>query len=771
MWFLHQMQPQGASYNLSLALHLRGKLDPHSLEQALLLILQRHEVLRSRFSIQDGVPVQTTGEAPERVLRVEDYSGAGGEGADWSVVERRAQQEIEGAFDLGRGPLLRALVLLVGPEEQVLVVVMHHIASDGWSQGVLSRELGEAYSAYRRGEQPKLEALGMQYWQYAQWQRGRLEGEELRGLVEWWKGKLAGLTVTELEGDYGRPALRSCRGGTWRGKLGRELTEKLVEVGRGHGATMFMTMLAAFMVLLHRWIGQEEVVVGCPTANRTRGETEGLIGLFVNMLVMRLVVSGEMSFTEVVRRVREEALESWAHQELPFEKLVEEMAPRRDPGRNPLFQIAFAVQNTPSSIPGMEGLEVFDYPTEDRTTRFDLEVYLFETAQGLELRALYAAELFAPSTIESLFDSYQQLLIQVASEPTRTVMELELVSPAQRQQLGQLGRGRRSEYPREATVQEQFEAQVRRDPEALALEYEGRRMSYGQLNERANQVAWLLKEHGVGRQTLVGVCMERGLDLVVGLLGVLKAGGAYVPLDPGYPSERLGYMVKDSGVKVILSQEKHLGVLSGENEGAGERVAGGPQVICLDRDAALIERQGKENCSGGSGGKDLVYVIYTSGSSGRPKGVMIEHRGVSNLMSWHRRAFGLSAKDRGTLLAGLSFDASAWELWPYLGSGAAVVIPREAHLESPQQVLRWLARVKASVTFLPTPVAELVFEETMPTGLELRVLLTGGEKLHRAPPSGLGFEVVNNYGPTECSVVSTWGWCVRGRHRGGGGRR
>ena len=743
LWFLDQFG-EGSAYHMPVALRLRGDLDERALVASLEELLKRHGALRTRFESAGGREVQVIEPTVSLDLQRLDLCGLP-DGEREAEAKRLLEEEVSRPFDLSRAPLMRTKLLRVGEGDHVLVVTLHHIVSDGWSGGVLTRELGELYRGYRSGNASSLPEPGIQYADYAVWQRAWLSGEVLEEQLDYWRRHLSGVSVLQLPTDRPRPAEQSLDGSceleVWSG----DVLKGLKSLSHREGATLFMVLLAAFQVLLRRWTGQDDVAVGTPIANRTRSEVEGVVGFFVNSLVLRTDLSGNPTFRELVARVKEVSLGAYDHQDLPFEKLVEELEPERDLSRNPLFQVMFALQNGPVEELQLPGLSIAAVDLPVRTTHFDLELHMAEVGGSLVAAVTYRTDLFVAETVRRVLGHYGRLLQAVAADASRRVSELSLLTSAERERTLVEWNATGQEYLRESSISDLFAAQVQRTPEALAVVSGRERLSYGELHRRSNQLARHLRGLGVGPEVRVGICVERSVEMVVGLLGILKAGGAYVPLDPSYPKERLGFMLEDSGVPVLLAQERLLGVFP-EHEA---------RVVCLDRDWGVIAGESVEDVRSGALGENVAYAIYTSGSTGRPKGVLVAHGGLVNLALWHSRVYEVGPGERGTQLASPGFDASVWEVWPYLMRGASLHIPDEETRSNPSQLVTWLAEEGITHTFLPTPLAEAVLKESGVAGLGLRYLLTGGDKLHRVDTSGLPFRLVNHYGPTESTVVAT----------------
>ena len=507
-----------------------------------------------------------------------------------------------------------------------------------------------------------------------------------------------------------------------------------------------MTLLAAFQVLLSRYSGQDDIVVGTPIANRTQPEIEGLIGLFLNTLALRGDLSGDPTFLQYLGRVREAALGAYSHQDLPFERLVDELQTVRSTGYSPIFQVAFVLQNTPRAGTGLDDVKVEWFSAEVVVAKYDLLASVSESGGRLHILLEYNSDLFDADRIDRMLLHYRTLLEGIVSDPQQRLCRLPILSATEQQQLLTQWNDTAIDYPRQQCIHTLFEEQVLRHPDQLALVFEEQTFTYSQLNARANQLARCLRKHGVGPESRVGVFMQRSAQMVVGLLGILKAEGAYVPIDPSYPQERIAFMLKDCQAPIVLTQESLRDRLDSHTA----------RILCLDSDPSLAA-ESVENLAGGACSENLAYVIYTSGSTGVPKGVQVCHRSLLNLVSWHVRSYTLSASDRSTHVARTAFDASVWEVWPPLGVGATLCIANEETLLSSSELIEWLNDNDVSVCFLPTPLAQLVLEDPAVSDLGLRALLTGGDRLHRVQHPGLPFQLINHYGPTESTVVATAG--------------
>ncbi|HEX2270420.1 MAG TPA: condensation domain-containing protein, partial [Pyrinomonadaceae bacterium] len=695
LWFMQQWEPESAAYHIPGAVRLKGALAVRELEQSLQDIVARHESLRTVFPATAGEALQQVVERVEWRLNELDLSELPTEEQEQQLAAI-VQSHIRQPFDLSAGPLFRVVLMRVAAEEHVLLLVLHHIIADGWSMGVLLRELVSLYESRTSGEQPQLPELRVQYVDYAQWQREWLSGEVLAEQIRYWKEQLAGAPpVLELPTDGPRLARNSSRGATQSFFLDQSLAERLRKVSRENEATLFMTLLAAFKVLLCRHTGQTDIVVGTPIANRTRAEIEPLIGFFVNTLVLRTELNGNPSFTELLQRVREVCLGAYAHQDMPFEKLVELLHPDRGLSHTPLFQVTFALENARHELSKLSSLQWATVDVDIETTKFDLSLQLIEAEDGLRGNLQYNADLFNSETIERFISHYEAVLRALAESTEQRIGEIALLKGDERRLVLEGWNGTERSYDRTQTVVELFEAQVELHPEAVAVSYEGAEISYGELNRRANQLAHYLQQQGVGPEVLVGVCLERSVELVVALLGTVKAGGAYLPLDPGYPRERLAFMLEDAGIRVLLTNERISATLPATNA----------LVVPLDS-APAIASLPDHHPAHGLDASNLAYVIYTSGSTGKPKAVLVQHESLLNLVLWHQDRFNVTATDRATQLANLAFDAAVWELWPYLTSGGCICLLPDAAGLTAEELRDWLIEQGITMSFLPTPLAE-----------------------------------------------------------------
>ncbi len=759
LWLLDRLEHLGTAYHIANGLTLHGQLDDGAFERALSEIVRRHEALRTRFPSSPGGTAAQVIDGPERfALERADLSAMADAGERERAAHDRARDFVHLPFDLARGPLFRALLLRLAPQEHVAVLAMHHIVSDGWSSGVLVQELGALYATYAKGEPSPLPDLPVQYADYALWQRGWLQGDALRRQVDYWKERLAGAPAAlDLPLDHPRPPVQAFRGANHEFTLPRALVDKLQALAQAEGATLFMALLAAFQSLLARWSGQQDVVVGTPVAGRTHRATEGLIGFFVNMLALRADVSGDPGFLALLHRVKDTALDAFAHQHLPFEKLVEELRPVRDRSRPPVFQVQFALQNYRDEGLALPGLRLARLPrdaTTSNASKLDLSLFLMDQgAGGLAGVVEYASDLFDADTMERLARHYRTLLEAVAAQPDRPLSMVPLLDNAERHRILVEWNDTACDYPRGLTLAQMFEAQAARTPQRIALSAEAGALTYAELDARANQLAHTLRLHGIAAGGLVAVCAERGLDMVVGLLGILKAGAAYVPLDPGYPQERLAFMLEDCKAQLVLTQA-HL----------QERLpASNVPVLRLDADWPRIAEAPATPVASGAAPADLAYVIYTSGSTGRPKGVGVPHAGIVNRLQWMQEEYGLTEHDSVLQKTPFSFDVSVWEFfWPLL-HGARLVMARPGGHQDAAYLDALIAREAVTTLHFVPPMLEVFLGQAQPAQCaSLKRVLCSGQALPKELQDRFfrvlpGVELHNLYGPTEASVdVTAW---------------
>ncbi|MEV0810861.1 amino acid adenylation domain-containing protein [Micromonospora sp. NPDC050200] len=743
VWFMDQLAPGEAAYHIAVPLRVRGPLDLAALRAALAGLTARHESLRTRFPADaDGRPTVVVADTVEVPLTIVD---APDEEAAQALVDAAAAEP----FDLAAGPLLRALLIRLAADDHVLFLGKHHIVGDGWSVDVLLRDL---ITRYRGGEPP---ALPVQYGDFAAWEARELDGPQARGHLDWWKRRLAGITPLELPLDRPRPATQTYRGDFVEFQVDRAVTDGLAALTRASGGTLFMTLLAAYQVLLSRHAGQEDFAVGASVAGRSAPELENLVGMFINMLPMRAELAGDPTFTELLERTRRAVLDGFEHAEVPFAKVVHELGLPRDVSRSPVFQAMFVLQNYEmgrfSGVSDADAVSFRWTPMELRATRFDFELHAVEVADGIWGKLVFNTDLFTRDTVERMARRWTTLLAAVVAAPDTPVSALDLLAPAERALLASWN-DTAADFPATQTLHGPIEERAARTPDAVALTIDGRSATYAELNAAANRVAHRLRAAGVGPETLVGVCAERSVELVTGLLGVLKAGGAYLPLDPEYPADRLAFMVDDAAAPVVLVQEHLRDVLP----------ATGATVLALD-DAGVWAGQPADDPTPAAGPEHLAYVIYTSGSTGRPKGVPNTHRGIVNRLDWMQQTYRLGADDAVLQKTPASFDVSVWEFfWP-LRVGARLVLARPGgHKDAGYLRDLLVAERVTTAHFVPSMLTVFLAEDGVEAATGLRRVICSGEELPLATAVDFtarlpGCELHNLYGPTEAAIdVSAW---------------
>lgn len=755
LWLVLQLDPDNVAYNVPEVLHLTGKTNVTALAQSFSEIVRRHEILRTTFQIIDGEPRQVIGQPSPVAVDVIDLRHL-----PQSERKPKAKQLVEEdslqPFDLARGPLMRVKLLMLDHEDDLLLMNLHHIVYDGWSTGVMFQELMTLYNAFILGQRPQLPELPIQYADFAIWQREWLTGERLEEQLSYWREKLSGaLPVLELPTDRLRPAIQGHRGAHEAFDLPEALSRKIRSFSNDEGVTLFMTLLAAFKVLLHRYTGQTDICVGMPIANRTRSETESLIGFFINNLVLRSNLKGNPTFRSFLAQVREETLSAYAHQDMPFEKLVEELQPDRSMSYMPFFQVSFMVQNAFSGeAPLLQDLNTSDWEYDVQSAKYDLSFSITELENSLFVLSVYNRDLFDKATIKRLLRHYQILLDNIVANPEQRIAELSLLTEEEQLLFAEVN-DTQAEYPAAKRIHELFEEQAARRPEAIAVVFDGRELTYEELNRQANRLARHLRRYGVGPETIVGVLMERSLEMVVGLLGVLKAGGAYLPLDLNYPEQRLAAMLEESRVNLILTQERWQKSLP-EFKGT---------VLCLDSDLASFRDEEASNLRTLNHPESLAFVFYTSGSTGKPKGVMATQRSAVNYLAHIVRDYQVSDVDVVLQTASLSFDASVRDIIGPIIAGAKLVLVPDYDVKDPFALLSQIKEhgVTCILSVVPTMLRSLTdaAADSGTTRSTLRLILTSGESLSLAECArvrallGEHVSIFNQYGATECTMSST----------------
>lgn len=753
IWFLDQLAAGSPVYNVPIAVRLTGRLDVPALKNALRALVARHEALRTVIVSLDGIPAQAVQGDKVVDLPVVDLSSVP-EQEKQCQLEREIAEFCRRPFDLERDLLLRPCLIRCGEQDCTLVLNLHHICADGPSMGILHQELVAFYQAFSRGEQLELPPLPVQYADFAEWQRSWLTRDALSKQLSYWRKELEGAPpYLELPTDFARPAVQTHKGARRFFELPAAWAVALRRLSRQQGVSLFMTLLAGFEALLHHYTSQEDIVVGTPVANRPRAEIEGLIGFFLNTLALRVDFSGDPTFRELLMRVRKSALEAYGNYELPFELLLEELKPQRDLGRSPVFQVMFTLQSAPTATIQLRDLKWASRELDTGTAKFDLFLVLQEKGQELGGYVEYNTDLFQPATIERMLAHFERLLDAASRDPDQKISLLPLLGEPERHQLVVGWNETRASYPSDQCIHQLFEAQVQRTPERVALICGNARVTYRELNRRANRLARQLRSRGVGREALVGVFLERSVEMVVALLGVLKAGGAYVPLDPSYPADWLALLLEDSRASVVVTQEKFLVDLPSQQA----------SVLCLDRDGPEMERQEGANLDNVVAADNLAYVIYTSGSTGAPKGVLGLHRGAVNRFAWMWKAYPFAEGEVCCQKTSLNFVDSIWEIFgPLLQGVSSVIIPDEV-VKDPIELARVLDRERVSrIVLVPSLLRVLLDTYSAQAAGQHRpkLWISSGEALEAAlgrrfrevlPESHL----LNLYGSSEVSADVT----------------
>ena len=750
LWFLNQLEESTATYNIPVAVRMSGNLDLKTLQQALSEIVRRHSVLRTSFPTVNDIPRQVIHPEATMNINVVDLQQLSVTERE-TVLHQQAQLEAITPFNLENAPLIRCSLLELSATEYVLLLTMHHIVSDGWSMGVFMSELSALYQASCAGVPSVLPELPIQYADFALWQRQWVSGEVLETQLNYWVSQLQGLPLLlQLPTDRPRPRVQTHQGRTQRFTLNRDVTQKLQSLSRASGTTLFMTLLAAFATLLYRYSGESDIVIGSPIANRNRSEIESLIGFFVNTLVLRTRIDANPSFESLLAQVLETTLQAYEHQDVPFEQVVEALQPQRSLSHSPLFQVMFILQNAPIGEIELPGVTWTQLNRESTIAKFDLTLSMMETHQGLVGAWEYNTDLFDGSTIERMAGHFENLLSAIVENPQQAVGEIPLLSEAERHQLLVAWNETTCEYPTDKCIHQLFEQQVERTPDAVAVVYENQQLTYLQLNQRANQLAHHLLSLGVGPEVLVGICVQRSVEMVVGLLGILKAGGAYVPLDSEYPQERLSFMLEDAEVALLLSEQRLV-----------ERL---PQhqalLVCLDTDWQIISLSPQDNPVTQLQPTNLAYVIYTSGSTGLPKGVAVTHQAVNRLVN-NTNYIQLKPDDHLAQAANIAFDAATFEIWGALLHGSKLIGIPQNILLSPHDFTKYIREQKISVLFLTTALFNQLAGNVPQAFQDLRYLLFGGEAVDpkwvkEVLNKGCPQRLVHVYGPTESTTFCCW---------------
>ena len=735
VWFLDRLVPGSAAYSIVDARLLTGPLDVLALARALTEVVRRHQVLRSRVVSSSSAPHQVVAEPIEVELPVSRLSR--------SELEQAVHEEAATPIPMDSGQLLRARLWQLGQQEHAFSLAVHHSAFDEWSLDALHGELSALYGAFTRGEPSPLPELDLQYADFAAWQREQLQSGALQPQIDYWLSQLTDAPeLLELPTDHSRPAVHTYVGGRLGFSLPPELAAELKDLARRHDATLYMTFLAAFQTLLHRLSAQQTVLVGTPVANRTRPEVEGLLGLFANTLVMRADFAADPSFSELVAQTRERALGAMSNQDLPYERLVEELAPPREASHNPVFQVMFAFQNADDGRLNLDGVTAAQIDVENGTSKFDLTLDVYDLGSDhLQVELEYRSDLFEPETVTRMAGQFERLLAGAVSDPSRPVSALELLSPEEAERERGWSHGA-SAAGFTRPVHEQVDDWVRRTPHAPAVRWDGGEFTYAGLSDAADRLAAELQRRGAGPESVVATCLPRSADLVIAELAILRAGAAYLPMDPDNPADRLAYMCEDAGVVLVVT-----------NTAAADRVPSGLPVLDLDALPGDLASPTPVTFHP----RNLAYVIYTSGSTGRPKGVMVEHSSMANVVTWRRELCELGASDRTAMVASPGFDASITDVWPALTTGASICVPDQETRLTPTRLQAWFLDRGVTVTEVATPLAELLIDLPWPADSSLRLLITGGDRLDSRPRPDIPFRLLNEYGPTENTATSTAG--------------
>lgn len=750
LWFMDRLEPNSALYNISTGLRLTGELNSQALEDALNEIVRRHESLRTTFPSVEGTPVQQINPPSSVPFQIVDLTSVPTPSRE-AEAARKLRELSSKPFDLSRDLMIRALLIKLSPQEHILGLVAHHIAADEWSLRVLFKELALLYEAGMTGTQLTLPDLPIQYADYSIWQQENLESETLDNLLAYWRKQLAGANTTlQIPSDLPRKE-SAHRGAIARLVVPAEQVQAIKDLGRRENATLFMTLLAAFNVLLHRYTRQDDILIGSPIAGRTRTETEELIGFFVNNIVLRAQLRNEMTFAELLAQVRQTTLDAYAHQELPFEKLVDELHPDRG-ASSPLVQVMFSLVTDVLEEQLFPGLKVEPVEVENGTAKFDYILVAFERHDGLHLEAEYDADLFTASMMKRFLEQFSNLLSAAVANPELPIGKIDFLTEMEKRVLIADWNKTQKDYPRDVSAPHLVEQWALSRAKAPAVSYGKTSLNYGELNERANQLAHRLREMGLKRGDIVGLLTERSNEMVVAMLGILKAGGAYLPLDPAYPQERLAFMLNDSGARVLIAQPEFASLIAKHNA----------QLLFIEPTFRDLEGQNAQNLPDSPAATDVANVIYTSGSTGVPKGVCIPHRGIIRLVR-DTDYMQIAPSDVVTQTASISFDAATWEIWTALLNGAHLVGISKSELIDPTAFKSKLKNSGATVVFVTTAVFNQLASEAPGVFENLKYVFFGGEaadpkSVQSVLRNGAPKKLMHAYGPTETTVYATVHW-------------
>ncbi|MBN2442196.1 MAG: amino acid adenylation domain-containing protein [Spirochaetales bacterium] len=743
VWFISQMDPNNAAYNNPVAVRIKGNPESYIIKEALKRMLLRHEILRTSFSIHNRKPVQVINNEMDLFFQEKKFEGVSAEKDLFEEINR----EIKTPFNLKNGPLFKSYLYQLGPNEYIFVLLIHHIISDGWSLGIFVKEFFILYEALTKNQTPVLPELKIQYADFAHWQRNWLKEDVLKEKIRYWKEKLKGeLPVCDMPFDKSRPAVQTYNGRNYKWQISFKLTEKLNQLSQNADVTLFMVLLTAFNILIYRYTGVDDICLGIPVANRVRPELENLLGFFANTIVMRSDMSGDPVFIQLLKKIKQNTIEAYTHQDAPFEKLVEELKPERDLSRSPIYQIMFALQNI--TVPQLQqkdfSMEMLNL--DNGTTQNDLSVYIEETENGLDGISVYNSDLFFHDSIVSLMEHFTRLLEGIVEDPEKQISEYDILTEKTKQSFS-LWNNTRTDFPGPSTLSELFEYAAARNPDNIAIIYKKKEITYGELNEKAQKIANFIRSKSDSTVNYIGLCMDRTDLLLTGLLGIIKSGNAYVPLDPFFPIDRLSYIIQDTDAPVIITEEKYRDFVP-----ANDR-----HVIYLDTDWEMINRQEQIPYNAVRSSNDCAYVIHTSGSTGKPKGVMIPHYCVVNFLKSMEKKLGFLKQDRLLAVTTLSFDISILEIMLPLTTGGTIILADNEDVLDGRRLAN-LLREKNATFMQATPGTWRVLIGSGWKGMDNLTMLCGGEAL----PDGLAKELINMgarlfnmYGPTETTIWSS----------------
>jgi amino acid adenylation domain-containing protein len=747
LWILSQFDEASVAYNSPRAFILEGKLNIQAFAKVFETVVQRHESLRTTFTILNGEPKQKINDANSGWFYLE-YTDLRNDADRESKVKVIAESESKTVFNLQEGPLLKAKLFQMNEDRYIFLLTMHHIITDGWSMGVLVKEILKLYDAYCLGLENPLKPLKIQYKDYAAWQNSQLSGGMLKQHQDYWIDHFKGeLPVLDFPADYSRPPRKTYNGGRINFMLDKFQKDSLNNISQKNGASLFMVLLATVKTMLYKYTGQEDMIIGSPMAGREHPGLEDQIGFYINTLAIRTSFNGYETFQELLDKVRTNVLNAYSHQEYPFDKLVDDLSLERDMSRSPLFDVAVVLQNTEVIRKGegeMEGIMVYEYDTDLNISKFDVSFTFVEIDKSIVVTIDYNTDLFTKSRIERLEEHYKNLIQALITNPECSLNKLNYLSDKESNQLLVDFNETISDYPHDKTIHQLFEEQVKKTPDAVAVEFENKQLTYSELNGKANQLAhYLRSKYEIVPDTLIGLMIDRSDLLIISLLGIIKSGAAYVPIDPEYPQERINFILSDAHIKILLTDSNHLFDIS--EQYSGELFAVDIQLPLLEESTVNPEQINKP--------EDLAYTIYTSGSTGLPKGVMVAHEALNNLCHWHKSLFSVKETSHATIYSGIGFDACTWEIWPYLLSGSCLHPIKNENRYNLRDLVDFIINRSVTHCFLPTPVCEQLNALEELTLNENLTVLTGGDRLHIN--SDLKFKLINNYGPTEAAVVAT----------------